>query len=130
MEISISEEQEHLVSLATKSSLLCLLETGNLFPTLFIHETDQVRYFQFEIESEIDELRESVRSTIAQTDAVAYVLAYDSTLESDGRTKDSLCIETGDADDHTAILLTMPYCRDDGSHANLEFVGHVEKLLA
>ena len=129
MEISISEEQEHLISLATKSSLPCLIETGNLFPTLFIHESEQVRYFEFAVGSGIDELRESVRSALAQANAVAYALAYDSSLESDGTTNDALCIETCDADDQQGIVLAMVYCRDDGSHSNLEFVGYAEKLL-
>ena len=107
MEISISEEQEHLISLATRSSLPGLIETGNLLPTLFIHESDQVRYFQFAVGSGIEELRESVRSTLAPANAVAYALAYDSSLDSDGTTNDALCIETCDDDDQQGIVLAM-----------------------
>ena len=117
MELSISEEQQHLISLATKSSLPCLMETGNFLPTLFIHESDEVRYFQFAVGSGIEELRESVRSSLAQANAVAYALAYDSSLESDGTTNDALCIETCDADDQQGsclpwcIAVTMVYVR-------------------
>ena len=105
------------------------METGNFLPTLFIHESDQVRYFQFAVGSGIGELRESVRSSLAQANAVAYALAYDSSLESDGVTNDALCIETCDNDDEQGIVLAMTYCRDDGSNSNLEFVGYAEKLL-
>ena len=130
MEISISEEQDHVIRVATNSAIKPLLESGNVFPTVFVHDSDQVRYFTFELGA-LDKLRPLVRSTLAEKcpNALAYAFAYDSSIEQDGKEVDALIIESADAEDEESLEFAVIYDRTEKSHCEKQFIGRTDSLL-
>ena len=130
MEISISAEQDHVITVATNSAIKALLESGNVFPTVFVHDSDQVRYFSFELGA-LDKLRSLVRSTLAEKcpDALAYAFAYDSSVENEGKEVDALIIESADAGDEESEEFAVIYNRAEQSHCDKQLLGRTDSLL-
>jgi len=130
MELYISEEQDHVIRVATNSTIKPLLESGNVFPTVFAHDPDQVRFFVFELGA-LDELRILVRSTLAEKcpNAVAYAFAYDSSFERDGKEVDALIVESADAEDDESLEFAVIYDRTEQSHGDKQFLGRTDSLL-
>lgn len=113
MEISISSEQDHLLKVAEKSAIPDLLDKGNLYPSLFIHNGNEVTFLQFEISDDIDDVREVARQSIfaEHQDCLAYVFAYDSQIQMDDNESDALILETGDIEDPYAFEFAICYNR-------------------
>lgn len=131
MEISISEEQNHLLGIAENTVMPLLIEHGNTYPTAFVHTGENVRYFQFEFGSDLEVLREQVATTIKAKcpEALAYVLAYDSTVDSDGEVVDALVLETGDSEEKDAIEFGVLYNRKAKSKQPRSYLSHIRSLL-
>lgn len=130
MEVSITEEQDHVIRIAANSAIKPLLETGNMLPTVFAHDTDQVRFFSFGI-GPLDKIRALARETLAEKcpNAIAYAFAYDSSVEQDGNEVDALMIESADAQDDESLELAIVYDRSQKSHSDRQLLGKTDSLL-
>jgi len=131
MEISISSEQDHLLNVAEDRVMPGLLESGSLYPALFVHNGNEVTVTQFELNADLDELRNSVKQTIFQNhrDCLAYVFAYDTTIEIDGNENDALIMETGDIEDEHAFEFVVYYNRVDQSREPRQVLTRLNTLV-
>lgn len=130
-EISISEEQEYLLKVAEQSMMPPLLEEGNVFPSVFVHTGDEIRFYQFQVGQDNDALRALVAETIREKcpDYLAYALGYDSTIQNDNGPVDALIIETGDAEDERAVEFAVTYDLDQGTHEPSKPISTLASLL-
>lgn len=130
MEVSISEEQDQLIRLATSSGLKLLFETGNVLPTVFAYNGGQVQCFTLMPDS-LDALRSTVRTTLRETcpHARAYAFAYDASIERDGLANDALIVESADAEDGAAFEFAVLYDRTKQTHESMRYVGKSDSLL-
>lgn len=117
-EVSISQEQADMIAAGVQPALDTLMATGNFTPTLYVHDGEQMTFFTLVAQGQ-EALHTMSRQTISQRapDAVAYVLLYDSAVETDGAPADVLIIETGDAEDEEAHEFARMYSRQKGSVA-------------
>lgn len=125
-----SEEWDHLLQVAIKSALHVLYESGNLFPTLFIREREQIRYFSFEC-APIDRLRTVARETIRtkSRDAIAYAFVMDTILDADDGEGDALLVECGYSGEANAAEYLIPYERSKLCHGDWIPCGSTDNLL-
>lgn len=134
MEISISSEQDHLMKVAEKSAIPPLLESGNIHPSLFLHNGSDVKFIQFESESkaDLDKIRESVQKTILKDhrDCLAYVLAYGSQITLDDKDMDALILETGDIEDEFAFEFFICYNRSDQKSEPRQVLSRLPSLVS
>jgi hypothetical protein len=131
LEASLSKEQQHLIRLAVNSAIAPIYETGNVFPTIFVHEGDRIRYFTIQIDS-LEALREVAKKTIAEKceHPVAYAFVYDTSVEEDGECRDALAIESGHQGNCDGLEYIVRYDRQLKKHDDYEFFGPVENILA
>jgi hypothetical protein len=117
-DISISQEQAVMIEAGVQPALDALMATGEFPPTLYVHDGKQVTYFTVEVE-ELESLHATCKQAIADQvpEAVAYVLLYDSSVETEDGTVDVLIIETGDAEYEEAHEFARMYSREDGTIA-------------
>ena len=131
MEISISEEQDYLLKVAEQSMIPPLLEEGNVFPSVFVHTGDEVRFYQFQVGQDNDTLRELVAETIREKcpNYLAYALGYDSSIDGETGPLNALIIETGDEEDERAVEFAVTYDRKKGTHETRKPISTLPSLL-
>jgi hypothetical protein len=129
-ELAANKELEQLILLAVNSAVKSVYESGNLFPTVFVDDGQQVRYFSFEA-GELGQLRAVVRETIQTrcSQPIAYAFVYDSTVEEDDEEVDALVVEAGENKARTATEYVVTYDRSTRRHEPWRRVRSVESLL-
>ena len=132
MEISITEEQAHVLTVAENSAMPVLLQVGTMYPSVFVHTGEALLCLQLDVYKDLDKLREDVAVLIrAKCERwLAYALAYDSSVEFEGQTVDALIIETGDADDDQAVDFAVRYDRQAGTQSTRYPIATLRSLMA
>ncbi len=117
-EVAISQEQADMIAAGVQPALDTLMATGNFTPTLYVHDGEQMTFFNLVVQAQ-EVLHATSRQVISQRvpGAVAYALLYDSSVETDDGQADVLIIETGDAEDEEAHEFARMYSRQKGSVA-------------
>jgi len=107
-----------MISAGVQPALDSLMATGNFTPTLYIHDGEQFVFVTMLMKG-LEEVHAACRLTIQQKmpDAVAYVLLYDSSVETEDGPADVLIIETGDIDEEEAHEFARKYSRQEGTIA-------------
>ena len=115
-EVSISQEQADMINASVQPALDSLITTGNFQPTLYVHDGESMSFFTLPVQSQ-EALHVAARHVIRERmpQAVAYVLLYDSSINTNAGRTDVLIIETGDAEDQDAHEFARVYSHQKGS---------------
>ena len=132
-EAEVTEEQYRLIKLAMKVGVKKVMAGISFFPTIFVHEADEIRIFSFSPNVSREMPRELIKSAIAEKckDPVAYALIYyDTAVETDQDEEvDVIIIESADVDDEEAYEFAVKYDREAQTHGEHALLGHIESLF-
>ena len=129
--IVLSQEQNDMLKASVQPAVDSLIETGEFYPTLYVHNGKQITFFTLIVE-QIEDLHTMARETIhdKSPNAVAYVLLYASNVDTGDGPKDALVIETGDEEEKQAHKLASFYTNQkNDTETDLIRLGNTENLL-
>lgn len=117
-QVSITQEQADLIEAGVQPALDVLMSSGDFQPTLYVTDGEQIASFTLEPQ-DVNALQEAARQVIGENapETLAYVLLYDSVVETEDGQADVLIIETGDDEDEEAHEFAWMYSREEGTLA-------------